>query len=54
MLVAKRYFLSDLERENVEQMLMDNGHQCQDILHLDDEEIIHIYQKIMVDQLITK
>lgn len=54
MLVAKRYFLTDLERESVELTLMDKGHLRQNLLSLDDEEIIHIYQKIMVDQLITK
>ncbi|WP_223702612.1 hypothetical protein [Sutcliffiella deserti] len=54
MLLAKRYFLTEIERESVEQTLMDEGHHRKNILNLDDEEIIHIYQKIMVDQLITK
>lgn len=54
MLVANRYFLTNMERESVEQTLMDNGHLRQNLLSLDDEEIIHIYQKIMVNELITK
>jgi hypothetical protein len=54
MLVSKRYFLTDMERESVEQTLTNKGHLREEVLGMDDEEIIHIYQKYMVQELITK
>ncbi|QFT87846.1 hypothetical protein FIU87_04190 [Bacillus sp. THAF10] len=54
MLVSKRYFLTDMERESVEQTLTNKGHLSEEVLSMDDEEIIHVYQKYMVQELISK
>lgn len=52
MLKTSRYFLSAGERHQVEQTLVENGfHFDRDLLELDDEQIVLIYQKIQVEQL---
>ncbi|CAG9622929.1 hypothetical protein [Sutcliffiella rhizosphaerae] len=53
MLVSKRYFLTEMERESVEQTLKEKGHLREEVLIMDDDEIIHIYQKYMVNELIA-
>ena len=53
MLKTSRYFLSAGERHQVEQTLVENGfHVERDLIDLDDEQIVLIYQKIQVEQLL--
>ena len=55
MLVSRKYFLTDYERESVEQTLVDYGFYLEDdLLPLDDDQIILLYQKVQMDQLISK
>ncbi|MED4018359.1 hypothetical protein ACWE42_21030 [Sutcliffiella cohnii] len=55
MIISRKYFLTDYERESVEQTLVDYGfHLEEDLLPLDDDQIIHLYQKVQMDQLISK